>query len=80
MNEKLIKISDARTCLDRWATYIAFIFDMNFPASLKYLNDNDLVNKCFNRLEYRNPDTIKKIEKMKIVANEYINKGLHNLQ
>lgn len=76
MSEKLIKVSDASTCLDRWATYIAFIFDMNFTASLKYLNDNDMVNKCFDRLKYKNSDTINKITNMRKIANEYINKNI----
>lgn len=80
MNEELINVPDAKTCLDRWATYIAFIFDMNFKESLEYLNDNDLVNKCFNRLEYRNPETIIRINNMKKCANDYMTKSLHKLQ
>lgn len=76
MNQNLISIPDAKTCLDRWATYIAFIFDMNFDASLSYLQANDLVNKCFDRLEYYNEDTIDKIANMRKCANEYITKRL----
>lgn len=78
MSKNLISVSDAKTCLDRWATYIAFIFDMNFDASLNYLQENDLVNKCFNRLEYYNPDTIEKILNMKKCTDEYMSGRLSN--
>ncbi len=74
MSEKLININDNKTCLDRWCGYIAFIFDMNFEDSLKYLKENDLVNKCFDRIKYCNVETIIKINSMKKLANEYIEK------
>ncbi len=73
MSKKLININENKTYLDRWSGYIAFIFDMNFDASLKYLKENDLVNKCFDRIKYCNVETIIKINSMKNLANEYIN-------
>ncbi len=73
MSKKLININENKTYLDRWSGYIAFIFDMNFDASLKYLKDNDLVNKCFDRIKYCNIETIIKINSMKNLSNEYIN-------
>ena len=77
MNKKLININDNKTCLDRWSGYMAFVFDMNFDASLKYLNNQDLVNKCFDRINYKNADTIYKIKEMKILANNYIKERLN---
>lgn len=73
MSKKLININENKTYLDRWSGYIAFIFDMNFDASLKYLKEHDLVNKCFNRIKYCNIETSIKINSMKNLANEYIN-------
>lgn len=73
MNKKLININENKTYLDRWSGYIAFIFDMNFDASLKYLKEKDLVNKCFERIKYCNVETIIKINSMKELANEYVN-------
>ena len=72
MNKSLIKYGDAKTCLDRWQTYIAFIFDYNFDESLRYIKENDLVNKCFDRIKYNNPDTIEKIKNMRKLANDYV--------
>ena len=73
MSQKLIKTSDNVTCLDRWTGYIAFIFDYNFKEALEYLKENDLVNKVFDRIKYTNPDTIKKINNMRNLAEQYIN-------
>lgn len=73
MNKSLIKYGDAQTPLDRWSAYIAFIFDYNFDESLRYLKENDLINKCFDRINYKNTDTIEKIGNMRNLANEYIN-------
>lgn len=72
MEKSLIKYGNAQTCLDRWSAYIAFIFDYNFDESLRYLKENDLVNKCFNRIDYKNPDTIMKVANMRELANNYI--------
>lgn len=74
MSQKLININENKTYLDRWTGYIAFIFDMNFDASLKYLKKEDLVNKCFDRIKYCNVETIIKINSMRTLANEYLEK------
>ena len=51
---------------------MAFIFDFNFDESLMYLRENDLINICFNRINYKNPDTIIKINNMRNLVNEYV--------
>lgn len=72
LSKRLITYGDVKTCLDRWMSYIAYIFDFNFPESFKYLDDNDMINKNFDRINYKNPDTIKKIEVMKNLSKEYV--------
>ncbi len=72
MSKSLIKYGDAQTPLDRWSAYIAFIFDYNFDESLRYLKENDLINKCFDRINYRNPDTIAKISNMRNLAITFV--------
>lgn len=76
MHENLINTADVQTHLDRWMGYMAFIFDYNFAEGLKYLDDNDLVNKCFARMKCTNPESIEKLNNMKNVANNYINKRI----
>lgn len=72
LSKRLIVYGDVKTDLDRWVSYIAYIFDFNFAESLEYLVNNDLINKNFDRIEYKNPDTIEKINKMKSLAKEYV--------
>ena len=72
LSKRLIVYGDVKTDLDRWISYIAYIFDFNFSESLEYLRDNDLINKNFDRIEYKNLDTINKINKMKVLAKDYI--------
>lgn len=72
LSKRLIVYGDVKTDLDRWISYIAYIFDFNFSESLEYLRDNDLINKNFDRIEYKNLDTINKINKMKVLAKDYV--------
>ena len=73
MSKKLVNIHDTKTCLDRWIGYIAFIFDIYYNENFEYIKEKDLINRCFDRIAYKNADTIDKITKMKKLANEYIN-------
>ena len=73
MSKKLVNIHDTKTCLDRWIGYIAFIFDIYYNENFEYIKEKDLINRCFDRITYKNADTIDKITKMKKLANEYIN-------
>ena len=75
MSKKLVNTKDTSTCLDRWVGYIAFIFDINFKENFKYIKEQDLINKCFNRINYKNPDTINKMTSMQKLANDYINEN-----
>lgn len=72
LSKRLIVYGDVKTDLDRWVSYIAYIFDFNFSESLEYLRDNDLINKNFDRIEYKNLNTINKINKMKVLAKDYV--------
>lgn len=74
LKERLIVYGDVKTDIDRWISYIAYIFDFNFSESLEYLKNNDLINKNFDRIEYKNPKTIEKINKMKDLAESYVNR------
>lgn len=79
MNENLINTADVQTHLDRWMGYMAFIFDYNFAEGLKYLNDNDMVNSCFNRMKCTDLESKEKLINMKSVANNYINKRIQTI-
>ena len=42
------------------------------PKIFIKLKENNLVNKCFDRIQYKNPDTIEKISNMKRLAISYV--------
>ena len=69
---KCIKLNDRKTIIDYWLCVIAFIYDLNFNVSLKFVKENDYVNKLINRLEYKNSITKSQIEKIRECALKYI--------
>lgn len=76
MNEKIIISRERKTDMDCWVSYIAFIFDYNFSSGLKYIKENDYINKLVDRIDYKNKDTKMKMENIRRKAIEYINNKL----
>ena len=74
MKHKCIKLSDRRTIIDNWVCVIAFIFDLNFDISLKYIQENNYIDKLVDRIEYKNAETKKKMEDIRSCAKEYLKK------
>mgnify|MGYP002852163988 CR=1 FL=1 len=73
LNGLLVDTSKTVTCLDRWICYIAFIFDLNYKESLEYVKENNIINKLFERINYKNKDTIETMGRLQKFANEYVN-------
>lgn len=76
MNEKIIISNERKTDMDCWVSYIAFIFDYNFISGLKYIKENDYINKLVDRIDYKNKDTKMKMEEIRRKATNYINNKL----
>ena len=72
MNSKVILRADRKTHMGMWVSYIAFIFDYNFTSGLKYLYENDYINRLVNRVDYKNKDTKQKMENIRQHAIKYI--------
>ena len=77
MKQKCIKLEDRKTIIDYWVCVIAFIFDLNFDISLKYVQENNYIDILVDRIEYKNDDTKQKMEDIRKCAKEYI-KNKHN--
>ena len=73
INNKLIFRDDIVNQVDTWISYIAFIFDLNFEASLKYVEEKGYVDKLVDRIDYKNEDTKLKMEQIRKCAKEYLN-------
>ena len=74
---KCIMLEDRKTIIDYWVCVIAFIFDLNFDISLKYVQENNYIDILVDRIEYKNDDTKQKMEDIRKCAKEYI-KNKHN--
>lgn len=72
MSAHTISIKNRITCLDRWIGTMAFVFDYNFKESLQKIYDNDCINRLFRRINYKNPQTIERMEEMRVFANNYM--------
>ena len=72
MEHKCIKLEDRKTIIDYWVCIIAFIFDLNFDISLKYVKENNYIDILIDRIEYKNNNTKQKMEDIRKCAKDYI--------
>lgn len=79
MRNKLINVKERITQIDVWISFIAFIFDLYFEESIKYIKENDYINKLIDRIEYKNNDTKIKMEEIRKCANKYIEERLKTI-
>lgn len=71
-NHQIIKLEDRKTQIDYWICVIAFIFDLNFDISIKYIKDNNYIDILVDRIEYKNNDTKEKMEQIRECAKKYL--------
>ena len=70
--EQLIDGKKRVTPADVWISYIAFIFDFNFSSGLKYIKEKNYINILVNRINFKNEDTKIKMEEIRNLSNDYI--------
>ena len=58
MNNKSILSTTRRTDLDRWVSFLALIFDLNYQYSCNYVYQQDYITKLVKRLNYKNGDLV----------------------
>ena len=51
------------THLDMWISYLAFLFDLNFPSSFCFIKEHDYINHNIDRMEYAQQETRVRMEK-----------------
>lgn len=69
---KCIKLDDRKTLLDYWICVLAFIFDLYFKSSLKYIYDKNYIDVLIDKINYRNEETKERIETIRRYAKEYL--------
>lgn len=73
---KQVKYSKEVTKLDLWVATIAFIFDLNYTFSFKYIKEKDYINIFINKVKCEDKDTKERIKTIKEIANKYINEKI----
>mgnify|MGYP003302108107 CR=1 FL=1 len=76
MQHKCIILSDRKTIIDYWVCVIAFIFDLNFDISLKYVKDNKYIDILIDRLDYKDKETRNRMENIRNIANKFIDEKI----
>lgn len=75
-NKKCIDIHDRVYALDYWLCILGFIFDINFKETFEIVKDNNYVNVLIDRFNYNNLETKEKMEIIRKLLNDYIDKKL----
>ena len=73
VNHKTILNADRITNLDFWISYIAWIFDLNFDASIQLVKEKDYINPFIDYVDCKNEDVKNKMEIIRKIANEFLN-------
>ena len=74
MKHKCIRLEDRKTIIDYWVCILAFIFDLNFDISLKYVKENNYIDILIDRIEYKNETTKQKMEDIRKCAKDYLDR------
>ena len=74
MKHKCIRLEDRKTIIDYWICILAFIFDLNFDISLKYVKENNYIDVLIDRIEYKNETTKRKMEDIRKCAKDYLDR------
>lgn len=64
------------TKADNLIKIISFIYDINYKASLEIIKEDKYIDKIINRFEFKDKETKEKMIKIRIKANEYIEKNI----
>lgn len=64
------------THMDFWISFLAFIFDLNFPSSFQYLKEENYINRNIDRFPYTNPATRAAMEEVREICLNYVEEHL----
>lgn len=73
INKKTILRVPNQTIIDEVVACIAFIYDLNFKYSFEKLKTEKYIEKSLNRFKFKNIETANRIQKIKEVAEKFIN-------
>lgn len=72
LSHRSVLSADRRTKMDYWVSYIAYFFDINFPASAGMILENQYVQKIIGRIPYGNSDTEQKMKELSDMTLKFL--------
>lgn len=79
-DDKVILSKHKKTPLDGWVSATAFIFDYNFMTGLEMIQKENRIDETINRIHPYDIKTKEELDRIRIYANEYINKQIAKLK
>ncbi len=64
---------DVKTKADSIINFIALIFDINFKYDFEVIKRKNYIDIILNKFQFKDVDTLKKIQQIRKIANDYIN-------
>ncbi len=78
MEQNRINYGVRKSSADILVSHLAFVFDFNFPESLKLVKERNYFEKIYNRFEFNNKDTMEKYKNIYKKLVEHIDNVLEN--
>lgn len=72
MKSESILSTTRKTDLDRWVSFLALIFDLNYEYSCNYVYIQNYISQLVDRLDYQDTKTKKQMQMIKEHANSYL--------
>lgn len=70
--KRCILSAERSTHLDMWVSYLAYLFDLNFPSSFRYIREHDYINHNIDRMDYKDETAAKAMEEIRRICLDYV--------
>ena len=72
MSCKTVLSTDRKTDLDRWVSFLALEFGLEFEYSLEYVNSHRYIIRLMDRLDIKDADTRLQMQQMKNCCIDFL--------
>lgn len=76
LHQQEVHNTDVNSKIDNYVSSVAFVFDLNFDYSIKYIKDKNLLSILIDNIAIRNDNEKEKLLAIKVAVSEYIKERL----
>lgn len=69
-----VRSAARKTPIDYWVSYVAYFYDIYFKETMQIILEKDYISRIIHRLDYKNPATREKMEKLEQDLTAYARK------